>query len=171
MDQTSGAAGNADRVLFIAACGGHLQTRWPTEIIRVDGSAVGHAGGRIPPLSLRVTSAVPSRIKALPRSNVLFISRSSHELPKPVAAIARECRRATSPSRGPVHARIFLYYGEVIKPVRKRKPTPENSAATNSTKADGSPAIEQAMPRRYPQDSGTRRPPSARACTNAVGNY
>jgi hypothetical protein len=134
------------------------QTRWPAEKIRVDVSAVANAAGAyttLDPLRVTIASTDP-RNQGASALEVLF-HEASHGIAEPVEqAIARECRQRDKPiPRDLWHALIFYTTGEVIKPVMEEEAdAPENSAAQNSTKADGSASNRAGEANsRYPQDS------------------
>jgi hypothetical protein len=134
------------------------QTRWPAEKIRVDVSAVANAAGAyttLDPLRVTIASTDP-RNQGASALEVLF-HEASHGIAEPVEqAIARECRQRDKPiPRDLWHALIFYTTGEVIKPVMEEEAdAPENSAAQNSTKADGSGSNRAGEANsRYPQDS------------------
>jgi hypothetical protein len=96
------------------------QTRWPTERIRVDVSAVANNAGAYTTLNpLRVTIAsTDARNQGSAALEVLF-HEASHGIATPVEqAIARECRQREKPiPRDLWHALIFYTTGEVIRPV------------------------------------------------------
>jgi len=96
------------------------QTRWPTERIRVDVSAVANNAGAYTTLDpLRVTiSSTDARNQGAAALEVLF-HEASHGIATPVEqAIARECRQREKPiPRDLWHALIFYTTGEVIKPL------------------------------------------------------
>jgi hypothetical protein len=96
------------------------QTRWPTERIRVDVSAVANNAGAYTTFDpLRVTIAsTDARNQGAAALEVLF-HEASHGIATPVEqAIARECRQRDKPiPRDLWHALIFYTTGEVIKPV------------------------------------------------------
>src|SRR5246500_4115685 len=121
------------------------QTRWPTERIRVDVSAVANNTGAYTTLDpLRVTIAsTDARNQGAAALEVLF-HEASHGIATPVEqAIARECRQREKPiPRDLWHALIFYTTGEVIKPVMEEESdAPENSAAQNGAKAGSSSSI------------------------------
>ena len=134
------------------------QTRWPTERIRVDVSAVANAAGAyttLDPLRVTIASTDP-RNQGESALEVLF-HEASHGIAEPVEqAIVRECRQRDKPiPRDLWHALIFYTTGEVIKPVMEGEAdAPENGATQNGTRADGSSSIGAAEANsRYPQDS------------------
>ena len=96
------------------------QTRWPTERIRVDVTAVANYAGAYTTLDpLRVTIAsMDARNQGSAALEVLF-HEASHGIATPVElAIVRECRQRDKPiPRDLWHALIFYTTGEVIKPV------------------------------------------------------
>ena len=118
------------------------QTRWPTERIRVDVSAVANAAGAyttLDPLRVTIASTDP-RNQGGAALEVLF-HEASHGIATPVElAIARECRQREKPiPRDLWHALIFYTTGEVIKPlIDTEADSPENSVAQNATKPGGS---------------------------------
>jgi hypothetical protein len=96
------------------------QTRWPTEKIRVDVTAVANASGAyttLDPLRVTIASTDP-RNQGTAALEVLF-HEASHGIATPVEqAIARECRQRDKPiPRDLWHALIFYTTGEVIKPL------------------------------------------------------
>jgi hypothetical protein len=118
------------------------QTRWPTERIRVDVSALANGAGAYTTLDpLRVTiSSTDPRNQGGAALEVLF-HEASHGIATPVEqAIARECRQREKPiPRDLWHALIFYTTGEVIKPlIDTEADPPENSSAQSSTKPGGS---------------------------------
>jgi hypothetical protein len=118
------------------------QTRWPTERIRVDVSAVANTAGAyttLDPLRVMIASTDP-RNQGGAALEVLF-HEASHGIATPVElAIARECRQREKPiPRDLWHALIFYTTGEVIKPlIDTEADSPENSVAQNDTKPGGS---------------------------------
>jgi hypothetical protein len=122
------------------------QTRWPTEKIRVDVSAVANAAGAYTTLDpLRVTIAsTDARNQGAAALEVLF-HEASHGIATPVEqAIARECRQRDKPiPRDLWHALIFYTTGEVIKPVMEgesdtRNDSPSLSGSGGSNGSQGS---------------------------------
>jgi hypothetical protein len=118
------------------------QTRWPTERIRVDVSAVANASGAyttLDPLRVTIASTDP-RNQGAAALEVLF-HEASHGIATPVEqAIARECRQRDKPiPRDLWHALIFYTTGEVIKPLMDTQgEASEDFAAPNGTKPGGS---------------------------------
>ena len=118
------------------------QTRWPTERIRVDVSAVANAAGAyttLDPLRVTIASTDPRNQDAA-ALEVLF-HEASHGIATPVEqAIVRECRQRDKPiPRDLWHALIFYTTGEVIKPLMDTQgDATEDFTAPNGTKPGGS---------------------------------
>ena len=118
------------------------QTRWPTERIRVDVTAVANNAGAYTTLDpLRVTIAsTDARNQGAAALEVLF-HEASHGIAIPVdQAITRECRQREKPiPRDLWHALIFYTTGEVIKPVMEGEgETPGDSSTQGNSTADSS---------------------------------
>lgn len=122
------------------------QTRWPTERIRVDVSAVANSAGAYTTLDpLRVTIAsTDARNQGSAALEVLF-HEASHGIATPVEqAITRECRQREKPiPRDLWHALIFYTTGEVIKPLMDTQGdasdgsgVPNGSEGNNTSAAD-----------------------------------
>jgi hypothetical protein len=120
------------------------QTRWPTERIRVDVSAVANNAGAYTTLDpLRVTIAsTDARNQGSAALEVLF-HEASHGIATPVEqAITRECRQRDKPiPRDLWHALIFYTTGEVIKPVMD-----SDDIANDRSLPNGSDGSEAAPP-------------------------
>src|SRR5260370_5179479 len=118
------------------------QTRWPTERIRVDVSAVANASGAYTTLDpLRVTIASTDPRNQGPAALEVLFHEASHGIATPVEqAIARECRQRDKPiTRDLEHALIFYTTGEVIKPLMDTQgDATEDFTAPNGTKPGGS---------------------------------
>jgi hypothetical protein len=126
------------------------QTRWPTERIRVDVTAVANYAGAYTTLDpLRVTIAsMDPRNQGAAALEVLF-HEASHGIATPVElAIVRECRQRDKPiPRDLWHALIFYTTGEVIKPVLDAQSEIPGNGATL-----GSSTIKN------PPDAGSQNP-------------
>jgi hypothetical protein len=113
------------------------QTRWPSERIRVDVTAVANYAGAYTTLEpLRVTIAsTDARNQGAAALEVLFLE-ASHGIATPVElAIVRECRQRDKPiPRDLWHALIFYTTGEVINPVLDA----QSEAARNGATPGGS---------------------------------
>jgi hypothetical protein len=118
------------------------QTRWPTERIRVDVSAVANPAGAyttLDPLRVTIASTDP-RNQGAAALEVLF-HEASHGIATPVEqAIARECRQRDKPiPRDLWHALIFYTTSEVIKPLTEDAANGvESSVPQNGTLPGGS---------------------------------
>jgi hypothetical protein len=127
------------------------QTRWPSEKIRVDVSAVANADGAYTTLDpLRVTIAsTDARNQGAAALEILF-HEASHGIATPVEqAIARECRQRDKPiPRDLWHALIFYTTGEVIKPVMDTESDAANGTSLPSGPggSNGSPAGAEYTP-------------------------
>jgi hypothetical protein len=118
------------------------QTRWPTERIRVDVSAVANAAGAYTTLDpLRVTIAsTDARNQGSAALEVLF-HEASHGIATEVEqAIVRECRQRDKPiPRDLWPALIFYTTGEVIRPLMDTQgDASEDFTAPNGAKPGGS---------------------------------
>jgi len=126
------------------------QTRWPTERIRVDVSAVANYAGAYTTLDpLRVTIAsTDARNQGAAALEVLF-HEASHGIATPVEqAIARECRQRDKPiPRDLWHALIFYTTGEVIKPIMDTEDDAASDRAlpNGSGGSDASPADSRSL--------------------------
>lgn len=119
------------------------QTRWPTDKIRVDVTAIANWAGAYTTLEpLRVTiSSTDPRNQGAAAFEVLF-HEASHGIAQAVEeAINRECRQRDKPiPRDLWHALIFYTTGEVIKPIMLAEsdgPAP-SGASSGSARGDSS---------------------------------
>src|SRR6202047_3016969 len=123
------------------------QTRWPTERIRVDVSAVANNTGAYTTLDpLRVTIAsTDARNQGAAALEVLF-HEASHGIATPVElAISRECRQREKPiPRDLWHALIFYTTVEVIKPVMDTEDDAANDGALpNGSGGSNAPPVDR----------------------------
>lgn len=133
------------------------QTRWPTEKIRVDVSALANFAGAYTTLDpLRVTIASTDPRNQGPAALEVLFHEASHGIATPVEqAIARECRQRDKPiPRDLWHALIFYTTGEVIRPIMETQggATDPSASPRASGGSPGAPGGPEYMP--YAQREG-----------------